>query len=101
MRRGGSVAATWPDALCMRIGSSLTLPYGEGVVKRSHGFGKRLEVPIVIDRHRLGRPCEVVQDLREQPIVDVQMNSLMRAGITRPFQRERDTGLVEVCVEAG
>ena len=45
-----SVAATWPDALCMRIGSSLTLPYGEGRREAQPRIwpGQRVEVNKIV-----------------------------------------------------
>jgi hypothetical protein len=51
-------------------------------------------------RHRRHCFCEITQDVRKQPIVEVRANSFAYVGCTGPVQAERNSGFVEMSIEA-
>ena len=51
-------------------------------------------------RHGRHRFCEVVQNVRKQPIVEMHANALAHVGRARAVQAERNSGFIEMGVEA-
>src|SRR6516164_5958455 len=62
-------------------------------------FPQRIAVCGIGWRHGRHRICEIVQDVRKQPIVEMHANGLAYVGGASAVQAERNSGFVEMSVE--
>ena len=53
----------------------------------------------VVRRHRSHRARQIIQDVGEQPIMEVHANRFARVGIGGAMEGQRDPGLIEMRIE--
>ena len=62
-------------------------------------FAQRIAVCRIGQRHGRHRICEIVQDVRKQPIVEMHANAFADVGGASAVQAERNSGFVKMSVE--
>jgi hypothetical protein len=77
--------------------SSLSLRRVEGLCP----YPQHIAVCGIGRRHGRHRFCEIVQDVRKQPIVEMHANALAYVRCAHAMQAERNSGFIEVGIEAG
>ena len=64
-------------------------------------FAQRIAVGRIRRRHGRYRFCQIVQDVRKQPIVKVHANGFAYVSGASAVQAKRNSGFIEVGIEAG
>src|SRR5262249_16256206 len=73
----------------------------ERLIESLRSISQRIAVRRIGRRHGRHRFCQIVQDVRKQPIVEMHANGFAYVGGASAVQAERNSGFIEMGVEAG